>query len=111
MADISSVSDRITKYYKARQYKWPDTWEAMGWAVTEIGEVYEILLARSGGWVRNNPDGKPLWDRKNFGDELGDVIMMLIVAGLVEGVDPINSMLEKIDRKLFSLSNGSGDNR
>lgn len=92
----------IEDYYRIRELKQPDTWQALGWAATEIGEAYEILLAKDKGWVRNNPDGKPGWDAEKFGEELGDVVMMLIVAGLREGVDVIKLLGLKMNRKLLS---------
>lgn len=92
--------DLIREYYRKRQLKWPSVWEAMAWVNTEIAEVYELLLARVGGWTRNNPDKHTSWDREKFAEELGDCILMLLVAGYIEGVDPIEAMAEKIRIKL-----------
>jgi NTP pyrophosphatase (non-canonical NTP hydrolase) len=91
---------KVLSYYESRQLKLPSIWEALGFATTELGEVYELLLSRQGGWVRNNPDSKPSYSPESLSEELGDVIMMLIVAGIVEGVDPLQSLADKIDRKL-----------
>lgn len=99
----TSITLEIIDYYKKRNLKVPNTWQALGWAHTEIGEVYEILQAMDGGWVRNNPDGKPGWDPTEFSVELGDVIMMLIVAGMTVGQDPLRDLRKKIERKLSAL--------
>ncbi len=94
----------IINYYEKRGLKWPSFDNAMKFALTEIGEVYEVDLARYKGWVRNNPDGKPvLFDKERLGDELGDVIMMIMVAGIVEEVDPLAHLVRKINVKLREL--------
>jgi len=95
--------DLITRYYKARKLKWPNVWQAMGWVNTELAEVYELLLARDGDWVRNNPDDHGEWDKDKFAEELGDCMFMLAVAGMVEGVDPIEALIAKVERKLKEL--------
>ena len=100
MKEQWEVYNLIMQYYKKRGLKWPDFNDAMKFALTEIGEVYEIDLARTGGWVRNNPDSKPDFDKERLSTELGDVIMMLMVAGIVEGVNPIQSLVNKINRKI-----------
>jgi NTP pyrophosphatase (non-canonical NTP hydrolase) len=99
----------ILKYYEERQLKLPDVWKSLAFLSTELGEVYELLLSREGGWVRNNPESKPSFSKERLSEELGDVIMMAVVAGLAEGVDPIKSMEEKINRKLNKISKGSSN--
>ena len=79
--------DLIRNYYKVRGLKWPTVEQAMMWTQTELGEVYELLLARDGDWVRNHPWNKAMYSPGALAEELGDAIMMLIVAGIVEGVD------------------------
>lgn len=93
----------INTYYSKRELVWPTTDQAMQWVETELGEVYELLLARQPGWVRNNPGNKPPFNRGELAEELGDAIMMLIVAGIAEGVDPIGAMEHKIYRKLQEI--------
>lgn len=95
--------DLISTYYSKRNLKWPSVDEAMQWMETEVGEVYEILLARDGGWVRNNPSGKPAYSKEALAEELGDAVMMLIVAGIVEGVDVVDALEHKIYSKLQEL--------
>ena len=94
------IIDVIQEYYTLRGLKFPDAWQSLAFATTEMGEAYEYLLQRDGGWVRNNPENKPAWDRQAFAEELGDMIMMVVVAGIAEGVDPIQAMLSKMERKL-----------
>jgi len=94
----------ITSYYRQRNLVWPaDADTALQWAMTELGEVTELLLSRKGEWVRNNPD-EHRYDETQFlhdlGEELGDIIMMCIVAGVVEGVCPVTGLLSKLDGKL-----------
>lgn len=90
---------RIKEYYEIRGLKVPTVEEALMFVHTELAEVYELLIARSGGWTRNNPQNKPVFTKEGLGEELGDAIMMLMVAGWVEGVDPVKALLEKLYRK------------
>lgn len=93
----------ITDYYNKRGLTWPNFDNAMKFALTEIAEVFELDLARTGGWVRNNPQNKPEFDKDKLATELGDAIMMLMVAGIAEGVDPIDALNKKISKKLSLL--------
>ena len=72
----------------------------MKFVATEIGEIYELDLARSGNWVRNNPQNKPQFDKNELAKEISDAIMMLIVAGLAEGVNPLQALEDKLQSKL-----------
>lgn len=98
--------DKIKDYYEKRQLLRPNIWEALGWATTELGEVYEVLLSKKN-WVRNNPEDHPQPSVDTLAEELGDVIFMLVVAGIVEGVDPIEALEKKMQRKL-SLKTATG---
>lgn len=102
---MDALTKVIRDYYLERGLTWPTSTEAMGFLATEQGEVWELLLSRKSGWVRNNPQNKPQWSPEKFSEELGDVIMMAIVAGLVEGVDPVQSLVDKVERKLAALKN------
>jgi len=66
----------IYYYYEQRKLKWPNFENAMKFVQTELGEVYELDLARSGDWIRNNPQNKPNFDKEELAKELGDAIMM-----------------------------------
>jgi hypothetical protein len=100
---LSNLGAKVTEYYELRGLHWPTVEEALQFVHTELGEAYEILLARNPNWVRNNPDGKPGFSSEALGEELGDAVMMLVVAGLAVGVDPVSALLDKIDRKLAGL--------
>lgn len=90
----------IKHYYTSRGLTLPNFDNAMKFVQTELAEVYELDLARIGGWVRNNPQNKPTYSKEKMAEELGDAIMMLMVAGITEGVDPIQALTQKMERKL-----------
>lgn len=96
----SELKDFIVKYYDKRGLKWPDFDDAMKFVATEIGEVYEVDLSRVRDWVRNNPQDKPNFSKERLASELGDVIMMVMVAGIVEGIDPLQALISKMCRKI-----------
>ncbi len=99
-----TLTEKVKEYYEKRELKHPNIWEALGWATAELGEVYEVLMSMVGGWVRNNPDKHPQKTKEDLAEELGDVIFMLIVAGIEEGVDPIQALENKMQRKLEAKS-------
>lgn len=102
--------DDIIEYCKKRKYIMPSIWHAMGWINTEIAEVYELLLDREASWVRNNPESKPKFSKEELAEELGDIIFMVMLAGYSEGVNPLEAMKTKMDRKLNeNVSNIRGD--
>lgn len=104
MHRIMELKEIIENYYEIRGLKWPDIWEALAFAHTEMSEVYEIILSRNGGWTRNHPENKPEFSKESLSEELGDSILMLLVAGYVEGVNPIQSLKDKISKKLEKIN-------
>ncbi len=108
---VSVLEEAIAAYYAVRGYMYPDTWQALGFLNTELGEVYEVLIAEKGGFVRNNPQNKPPYSTEKLGEELGDVIMMAMVAGMVRGVNPARSLTAKIRRKVEALRAAQMDSR
>lgn len=111
MISENVLEDIVKEYYEKRGLVWPNFDDAMKFALTEMGEVFEIDLARKT-WVRNNPEDKPKFNKEDLAKELGDVIMMLIVAGIAEGVNPVQALLEKMNRKSGShngISRWNGD--
>lgn len=105
------LSDIIKEYYAKRGLVWPNFDNAMKFVATEIGEVYEIDLSRDT-WVRNNPEDKPKFNKEDLAKELGDVLMMVMVAGIAEGVDPLDALLEKMYKKTgmkFSIERSFGE--
>lgn len=99
----TELVDFIRNYYTKRKLAWPNFEDAMKFVATEIGETYEVDLSRNPTWVRNNPQDKPTFSKELLASELGDVIMMVMVAGIVEGVDPLDALVKKINRKLITL--------
>jgi len=95
-----NLTEQVIEYYKIRSLNKPNIWESLGWAISELGEVYEVLMSWNSRWVRNNPQDHPVKTKEDLAEELGDVIMMIIAAGLSEGVDPIAAMRNKMKRKL-----------
>jgi len=93
---VQTINELIREHYRVRKQKWPTLEEALMWAQTELAEVYELLLAKEGGWVRNNPDKHPPYSDEALAEELGDAILMLLVAGYVTDVDPLVAMIKKI---------------
>lgn len=98
--------DIIRKYYLLRGLKKPGVDDALHFVLEELGEACRILTAKDPDYVRNNPDRKPHFDAYDFGEELGDAIMMLVVAGYAEGVDPIEILLAKMGHKCVGLFDG-----
>lgn len=89
----------LVYYIKERPLIMPNFDDAMKFVITELAEVYEFDLSRKT-WIRNNPDDKPSFSKEKLSEELGDAIMMLMVAGIAEGVNPLKSLYEKTQLKL-----------
>jgi NTP pyrophosphatase (non-canonical NTP hydrolase) len=96
----NELKDFIIRYFEMRGLTWPNFDAAMKFVQTELGEVYELDLARINGWVRNNPQTKLSFSKEQLAEELGDVIMMIMVAGIVEGIDPLNALINKMYKKI-----------
>ena len=94
------IQQFIATEYSVRHKKWPDAKDGVLWAMTELAEVIELLMARDGGWTRNNPQNKPQFDLRALEEELGDVIWMCLVIAQGERVSPIQAMISKANRKL-----------
>lgn len=95
--DGVGILELIRSYYEPRGLQWPlDADEALMWVLTELGGVMELLLARRGEWVRNCPDEHREFSKVRLAEELGDVVMMVLVAGMVEGVDLLEVLREKL---------------
>ena len=87
-------------YYEKRGLRWPTLDEALQWAHTESGEVTELLLARTSGWVRNNPEKHEDFSETKLMEEIADQVFMLLVAGMVSGYNVLDVMMNKMQRKL-----------
>ena len=105
--DMSAATIAIfDQYYGTLKLKWPTTMQAVMFAITELGEVLEVLLAQEGGWTRNHPENKPKGTVEELGEELGDMIMMAQVAGIRAGVDPLAILEEKCNKKMCRAQGG-----
>ena len=92
--------------FKVRGLKWPTTQEAMMWIVTELGEAAEVILADIPGWVRNHPENHPPYSEERLAEEIGDVIYMMMVLAIINGVSPLTAMVKKITRKAEEVTHG-----
>ena len=99
---MSPLTEKILAWFDVGGLKRPDFWHAMGFAETERAEALEVIFSREGGWVRNHPENKPEWDREAFGKELGQAVMMIVMAGIAEGIDPLESLDAWLGKKIAS---------
>jgi NTP pyrophosphatase (non-canonical NTP hydrolase) len=97
--DTKNLIGLIDRYYEYRNLTRPTPEQAMMWAASELGECFDMLLSKHQ-WVRNNPDKHPPFTQVGFGEECGDLIMMLIVSAQGEGVDPFECLESKLLRKM-----------
>jgi hypothetical protein len=98
--DENDLAYMVQFYFEQRGVKLPTFEQAMMFLHVELGDVYEIYLAQSDGWRRNHSiDGETEFSKRRLAEELGDAIMMLVVAGLVCETDPIQALLENLARK------------
>lgn len=107
----ATIKAYIEKWEAMGQFVMPDVIDAMGFIVTECGEMWDAYLRIKGGYVRNNP-GAPA---EGFHAEIGDIVFMAIVLAEVEGFSierMIRSKLSKMDRKrVAACQNTAGENR
>jgi len=101
--DFEHMLQEFIKFeYLMRKKKWPDAKNGLLWTTTEVAEAIELLMQRDGDWTRNNPENKKEFTKARLERELGDIIWMALVVGIVEDVNPISGMiskaLEKIDK-------------
>ena len=93
----------VNEYFQFRGYHDPDASQAFLFLASEVGELADKFVHGQASWVRNNPDAK----NDDIAGEIGDVLMMLTKFAEKIGVDPIEAMLNKFERKGFK--NGSLD--
>ena len=95
-----AIAEAIRRHYITTGKNWPTPTEAILFAITEMAEAAELLLMYDPSkWVRNNPEAKEEYSDSRFCEELGDAIMMLVVAGLKTGVNPLHSLVQKLAGK------------
>jgi NTP pyrophosphatase (non-canonical NTP hydrolase) len=93
--NMDPVNDLVGDYFRHRNLVYPDTNQAFLFLVSEVGELADKLVHDQRNWVRNNPDTK---DDDRAG-EIADVLMMLAVLSETLGIDPIEAMQDKFNRK------------
>lgn len=101
---MSELAQKIAEYYEKRELVKPSLSEALDWVQTEMGEVYEVKMSWDPKWIRNNPKDHPVKTKEDLAEEIGDVILMLMAAGMAEGVDPIDALEAKMKSKLDKLA-------
>jgi len=90
----------VQEYYRFRSLTRPDASQAFLFLVSEIGELSDAFVEGQAEWVRNNPDR-----HRDVSDEIGDILMMLTVFADTQGIDPVEAMLKKMQRKGFQTKN------
>jgi NTP pyrophosphatase (non-canonical NTP hydrolase) len=94
----------VETYYRQRDLTQPDATQALLFLVSEVGELADAHVESQAEWVRNN-------DReRGVEDEIGDVLMMLTVFAATQGVDPVDAMLAKFQRKGFAWQENNSTN-
>ena len=101
MSESALLFELVKNEFVLRNKVRPTVSEAILWMLTELAEVAEIQLAL-GAWVRNNPETKPDYDLNKLSEELGDVIYMALVTGMVAEVDPLQSLENKLKMHILA---------
>ena len=109
--ELLNLDELIALYWQLLQLEILTVWEALAFANTELGEVYEELLAKAADkWKRNNPEDHPQeFDIDRFAGELGDVILMCIVAGRAESVNVLAALRAKLTQKIMVMGTENAD--
>lgn len=94
---MKNLSDMVREYFKHRNYVVPDATQALHFLVSEVGELSDAHVHQQAEWVRNNP-GR----RREVGEEIGDVLMMLTAYAIAQGIDPVEALAEKMKKHGFS---------
>ena len=87
--------DIIKDFYVASKLRYPTFDDAMKFVHMELAEALEVDIARKG-YERNNPEKKPKFSKVLLEEELGDAIRMIMVAGILEGVNPLDGLIAKL---------------
>lgn len=89
----------VTDHFFGLKRVTPSTEHALLFIGTELSEASELLLSRVA-YRRNHPNDKESFSKERFAEELGDIIYMAIIAGYVEGVDPVEAMIKKMESQI-----------
>lgn len=92
------LSQKIQEYYTKRGLAYPDLKSASMFLACEAAEVMDAVLRMEPHWIRNNQR------QVDLAEELGDVLMMVLVTASVADIDPVAALEAKLDRKLSELA-------
>lgn len=102
------LANAIQTFYDETDREWPEsTMDSLAFAQTEVSEAMEVVLARNPLYVRNHPEDKPEGTEWELALECGQAIMMLMVTCLMEGMNPLYSMLAYLADKIGEASDGA----
>lgn len=90
---FDELMEYITDYYEAKGLRWPDAKESAMRLTTEVGKLIDALLRKEQGWMHNQKSSDPA-------EELADVLMMTMVCARSLGVDVVEVLLAKMERKV-----------
>ena len=94
-----TLTDILKDFYKRTGRVFPNFDRSLQFADTEKAEALEIYLAKFPEFKRNHPEDKPKWLPEKLEMELGQMIQMIQVAGMAEGVDPLAGLIRKLSRQ------------
>ena len=97
------IAEYTLKREKRGDFVVPTPAKALMFAVSEMGEVFDAYLRGVGddGFIRNN-------DRQtNFAEEIGDVLMMLLMASWLLDIQIEPAMWRKFDREINNAETNS----
>lgn len=93
---MEKVVDVVKAYYQFRGLTIPDDAQALLFLVSEVGELADAHVEQQAEWIRNHADKE-----RSIDDEVGDILMMLTAYCIARGIDPVEAMLNKFEKKGF----------
>jgi hypothetical protein len=107
-----SNEELIRINWRATGKIYPNQVEAFLWALTEMGEVAELLLHKSNKeWKRTHPLEAPDYDPIEMVHEMGDVILMLLIVSMnISGpMTPIEAMRSRLIYEILEVIDADSD--
>jgi NTP pyrophosphatase (non-canonical NTP hydrolase) len=92
-----TIIETVQAYYEYRGLTIPDDTQALLFLVSEVGELADSHVEQQAQWVRNHAEKE-----RGVEDEVGDVLMMLTAYCIARGIDPVECMLNKFEKKGYS---------
>jgi len=94
------LAHEIKTHFIEKGREWPSVEDALLFVTTEVAEAMELVLAMPHRkYKRNHPEDKEPFSRERLADELGDIIYMCMITGLVQNVNPFEAMLNKMQKE------------